>query len=180
MGGAVNRSDNGIRILLASLQALYAEAVKLALDRERDLEVVAESQDPAEAAEAACRSRAHVAVLDANVPDCGAAVITAFGERVPACRVLFLADGQDNHLLADVLEAGASGLLTKDRPLSELVKAVRAIHGGDMFISQHMLGPLISELVRRRKDRNHALLLTGSLTPREKEVLALLAQGRDT
>lgn len=175
----MNRPDT-IRILIASVQALYSDAVKVALNNERDLEVVAESPTPTEAAEAACRSRADVAVLDGSIASGRADAVSAFGERVPACRVLFLADDSDQHQLADMIEAGASGLLTKNRPLSELIIAVRAVYGGDMYIPQHMLRPLVSELVRRRKDRSDALVRTGRLTPREKEVLALLAQGLDT
>jgi DNA-binding NarL/FixJ family response regulator len=176
----VNDSNSTIRIVLVRVQALYAEAVKLALDQEQDLAVVAESPSPADGAEVACRASAHVAVIDGSLLDSGPAAIAAFGERVPACRVLFLADPRDEETLPDVLEAGVSGLLTKDRPLSELVAAVRAVHGGDMFIPQGMLRPLVSELIRRRRDRNDALARTSRLTPREKEVLALLARGLDT
>jgi DNA-binding NarL/FixJ family response regulator len=174
------RESSRVRILV-SCQAVFCEAIKVALEREPDLEVVAESDTSREAVAAASRSRVDVAILDASLPWCGVNAIGLFGERAPSCRLLFLADDDDNEeSLTDVLEAGASGLLTRDRPFAELINAVRSIHRGEMFIPQHVLGPLVTELVRRRKDRNDALVRTAQLTPREREVLSLLTQGLDT
>jgi DNA-binding NarL/FixJ family response regulator len=177
----MNEGESSRVRILVSCQAVFCEALKVALEREPDLEVVAESESSPKAVAAASQNQVDVAILDASLPWSGVSAIGLFGEQAPACRLLFLAGNDDDEKsLTDVLEAGASGLLTRDRPFSELINAVRSVHRGEMFIPQHVLGPLVAELVRRRKDRNDALVRTAQLTPREREVLSLLAQGLDT
>ena len=77
------------------------------------------------------------------------------------------------------MEAGASGYLSKGSPLVDLIEATRAVHRGDAHPPPRMLGALLQRLIHRRRERDEALKRMAKLTPREREVLALLAQGAD-
>lgn len=176
MDGPVPR----IRILLADEQSLFREAMKIVLENEPDLEVVAEAPDGVQAVERAEARRPDVALLDARLPNCdGVRAAELIQERVPTCRVVILCDSEDQTTLLEALEAGATGYLTKASPLSELIAATRAIHRGETLIPGQMLGVLLASLIRRRREQDEALRKLSGLTRREREVLALLAEGGD-
>jgi DNA-binding NarL/FixJ family response regulator len=171
---------DGIRILLADGQSLFREAVQAVLESEAGLEVVAVAADGLEAIAEAERARPNVALVDLNLPNCdGIRATDLITDQIPECRVVVLADEEDERALVDAVEAGASGFLTKECPLSELIDATRAIHDGETLIPRRMLGPLLSRLILRRREQDDALRRAGRLTRREREVLALLAEGAD-
>ncbi len=172
--------QSGIRILLADEHALFREAMRVVLENQTDLEVLAEAGDGLQAISEAERVRPDVALLDADLPNCnGVRATYLIKERVPECRVLVLATHEDQAQLIAALEAGATGYLTKDRPLAELIDAARDVHRGETRIPRGMLGALLSRLIVRRREQDVALRRTAQLTKREKEVLALLADGAD-
>jgi two-component system NarL family response regulator len=172
--------DGTITILLADSQSLFREAVKVVLESEPGLEVVAEAADGLEAVSEAERTRPNVAMVDLNLPNCdGIRASFLISEHVPECRVLVLADQEDERALVDAVEAGASGYLTKESPLAELIDAARTVHGGETLIPRRMLGPLLARLIQRRREQDGALKKTARLTRREREVLAMLAEGAD-
>jgi DNA-binding NarL/FixJ family response regulator len=85
----------------------------------------------------------------------------------------------DDGLLVRVVEAGASGFLMKESPLSDLIDATRAIGRGETVIPQGLLGSLLDHLVGRRRRQDEAMHHISRLTPREREVLSYLADGAD-
>jgi DNA-binding NarL/FixJ family response regulator len=176
----VPEGDAQVRILLADGQSLFREAVKVVLGNEPGLEVVAEAGDGLDAVAEAERVRPNIALVDLNLPNCdGVRATYLITERVPACRVVVLADEEDESVLVNAIEAGASGYLTKESPLAELIQATRAIHRGETLIPRQMLGPLLKRLIVRRREQDEALQRIAKLTKREREVLAYLAEGRD-
>ncbi len=169
-----------MRVLLADAHSLFREALSSALAAEPDLAVVAEARDGLEAVAEAARSEPEVAVLDAELPNCdGVRATRLIRDRLPGCRVVVLAAEEDHDTLADAVQAGASGYLTKASPLTDLVEAIRAVHRGDTLVPARMLGGLLGRLVNRRHEQSSAVRRMGRLTPREKEVLSLLAEGGD-
>ncbi len=175
-------ADGGtiLRIVLADEQSLFREAVKVVLESQVDIEVVAEARDGQQAVAAVEQTKPDVALLDVNLPNCdGIRATSLIKERVPDCRVLVLTGEEDQATLVEALEAGASGYLTKECPLSELIEATRAVHRGETLIPPRMLGSLLSRLIHRRREQDDALQRISKLTKREKEVLAFLAEGRD-
>jgi DNA-binding NarL/FixJ family response regulator len=170
----------GVRVLLADAHSLFREALSSALAAEPDLAVVAEARDGLEAVAEAARSEPEVAVLDAELPNCdGVRATRLIRDRLPGCRVVVLAAEEDHDTLADAIQSGASGYLTKASPLTDLVEAIRAVHRGDTLVPARMLGGLLDRLVNRRHEQSSAVRRMGRLTPREKEVLSLLAEGGD-
>ena len=167
-----------VRIMLADEHALFREAVRVVLDAEPDLEVVGDVSDGYQAVAEARRLRPDCVLLDSALayPD-GVSVTKRIKQDVPECSVLVLAGSEDQDALIEALEAGASGYLTKESPLEELIDAVRAVHRGETLVPPRMLGGLVSGLIRRREDQEDALRRMSRLTRREREVLALLARG---
>lgn len=169
-----------IRILLADEQSLFREAVRVILESQPDLEVVGEAGDGLQAAREAERTKPDVALLDANLPNAdGVRTTPMILERQETCKVIVLADAEDDELLIDALEAGASGFLTKGSPLSELIDAARRVERGEVLIPPRLLGPLLHRLIKRRREQDEAYRQMARLTKREKEILALLADGAD-
>jgi DNA-binding NarL/FixJ family response regulator len=169
-----------VRILLADAHSLFREALSAALAGQPDLAVVAEAEDGLEAVGEATRMEPEVAVLDADLPNCeGVRAARLIRERVPGCRVVLLASEEEQDTLADAIDAGVNAYLTKASPLADLVDAIRAVHRGDTLVPARMLGGLLDRLVNRRREQSDAVRRMGRLTPREREVLALLAQGGD-
>jgi DNA-binding NarL/FixJ family response regulator len=172
--------QRSVRILLAEGHSLFREAVRAVFESEPDLEVVAEAPTGLEAVEESQRTRPDVAFLDAGLPNCDGIKATALiKERVPDCKIMILSDSEDQTVLVDAIEAGASGYLTKQCPLADLIDAVRAVDRGETLIPPRMLGTLLGRLINHRREQERALRCTSSLTRREREVLALLADGAD-
>lgn len=173
-------SESPIRILLADQHALFREAMRTVLDSEEDLSVVAEARNASEAISETERTLPHLVILDSDLPMSEAPQTTSvIKERMPDCHVLVLSSREDHRALIEILDAGASGYLTKASPLADLIEATRAIHRGDMLVPPRMLGPLLAGLLRRRKEQDHAHEAVSQLTRREREVLALVAEGAD-
>ncbi|MGH2589443.1 MAG: response regulator [Actinomycetota bacterium] len=167
-------------MLLADEQSLFREAVRVVLSRQADIEVVGEARDGLQAIAEVERLRPDVALVDANLPNCDAIHATLqITERVPACRVIVVTGQEDQRALIDALEAGASGYLSKESPLVDLIEAVWAVHRGEVLVPSRMLAPLLRQLIQRRGEHNDALHRMANLTRREREVLSLLAQGAD-
>ena len=172
--------QGSIRIMLADQHALFREAVRSGLEGEPDLQVVGEARNGPEAVAEAERSLPDVAIIDADLPITnGVQTTSLIKEHSPHCRVLVLSASEDYRSLTDVLDAGASGYLTKEVPLAELIGAIRSVSRGETLVPPRMLGPLLTSLLRRRKDQDHAHSRIAQLTRREREVLALLAEGAD-
>jgi DNA-binding NarL/FixJ family response regulator len=172
--------EGSVRILLAVGQSLFRDAVKCVLDEEPDLQVVAVAPDGLQAVAEAERTCPDVAVVDTNLANGnGIRCASLIKANVPDCKVLVLSGEEDPYVLAAAVEAGASGYLTKDCPIGELIEATRAIYLGDTLIPPRMLGGLLTSLFLQRRANDEALRRISGLTRREREVLVLLAEGAD-
>jgi DNA-binding NarL/FixJ family response regulator len=179
--GASRPKDTGrVRILLADAHSLFREAVRMALDGQPDMRVVAEAREGAEAVAGAQRTQPDVVLLDALLPNCdGVRATELITDRVPGCRVVLVASEDDQGLLLSAVLAGARGFVTKGSPLADLIATARGVAGGETRIPARLLGPLLDRLVRRHEEQDQALQSISKLTPRERQVLALLAEGGD-
>jgi two-component system nitrate/nitrite response regulator NarL len=122
-----------------------------------------------------------VILLDADLPN---GTLTEAVSMLRECssrsRVFVLAGERDHDVLAEVLEAGASGYETKEATLSELIEAVRTVGRGGFSAPGSMISTLLSGLVHRRRTHDGALRRLSQLTRRERQVLAMLARCGDT
>lgn len=169
-----------IRVLLADEQALFREAVKVVLEAQSDFSVVAQAGDALYALAEAKRTRPHIALVDAELPNLTVKeLIWRIKSSVPECGVLLLSPREELGTLVSSMEAGASGYLTKNSGLDQLVEATRAVHRGETLVPSKMLGPLLDRLIHRGRDEDEAMRKLSRLTRREREVLALMMQGAD-
>lgn len=167
-----------IRILLADDHTIVREGLLGLLAEAPDCEVVAEAADGPQALEAAREHRPDVAVLDLSMPGLsGLEVVRRVREELPRTRILVLTMHVEEEYVVRVVQAGASGYLVKDSAGSELLSAVRALHAG-----QGYFGPAPARILadRFRRPERTPEDPYGSLTPREREVFHLVAEGRTT
>lgn len=155
-----------IRLLLVDDQALVRGAMGALLELERDLTVVAEAADGAQAGERARETRPDVCLMDIQMPGVdGIAATRSVRAASPATRVLVVTTFARPGYLRQALEAGASGFIAKDTPASELAHAVRRVHQGLRVVDSALA---------------EASLFEGAnpLSEREQQVLRLSADGR--
>jgi len=179
-GSASEDAIDSVRILLADSQSLFCDALRAVLEREPDLAVVGEARNGPEALALVERSQPDIVLLDAELADNGLGhACTTILEHSSRTRVLVLTSKESPDELIEALEGEASGYLTKECPISELIDAMRAVNRGQTLIPSNMIGELVARLFRRKRKQGGALQRVSRLTPREKAVLALLADGAD-
>jgi DNA-binding NarL/FixJ family response regulator len=166
-------------VLLADDQALVRVGLRKILEAEPDTTVVAEAENGEEAVAAAARYRPDVVLMDIRMPvlDGIEATRRIVRER-PATRVLILTTfGLDTYVY-DALRSGASGFMLKDAPPEEIAAAVRIVASGEALLAPAVTRAVIEEFARREPPpQPTAPLALDELTPREREVLDLLARG---
>lgn len=165
-----------IRVLLVDDQHLIRLGFRLVLEAESDIEVVAEAADGVQAVNETARLRPHVVLMDVRMPRLdGIAATRQIIEAHPATRVLVLTTFDLDEYAFGALRAGASGFLLKDAHGSELVAAVRAVHGGDAALSPRVTRRLI-DLVGTPADESVPPGFA-DLTERERDVFLAIARG---
>jgi DNA-binding NarL/FixJ family response regulator len=163
------------RILLADDHALVRRGLRLILDAQPDLEVVAEAGDGAAAVRVAlAHDEVDLAILDISMPRMtGLQATRELQRRRPEVRVLILSMHESEQYLYEALKAGASGYVLKKAADRDLVEACRAAMRGEPFLYQGAVTELIKDYVRRAHDGEQ---LRDPLTPRETEVIKLVAE----
>src|ERR1700727_1877208 len=161
-----------MRILVADDHGIVRSGIKLLLERQPGLEVVAEAADGVEAVEQALSVRPDLCILDVGMPRMtGLQAAREIRSHVPDARVLILSMHDDEHYLFEALKAGASGYLLKREADQDLVGAVRAVNGGEAFLTNAAQRSLIREWMD--DDAGGPAI---PLTPREEEVVKLIAE----
>ncbi len=162
------------RILLADDHALVRHGLRLVLDSAPDLEVVAEAGDGAEAVQVALASAIDLAVLDVTMPRLtGIQAARELSQQRPELRTLILSMHDNEQYFFEALRAGASGYVLKSAADRDLIHACRATMRGETFL----YAGAVSALVRDYLERGGEPGSEDPLTPRELEVVKLVAEG---
>ncbi|MFD3743158.1 response regulator [Nocardia sp. NPDC058633] len=170
-----------ITVLIADDQAMVRQGFGALLGAQTDISVVGDAPDGKVAVAEAKRLRPDVVLMDVRMPqmnglDAARAILTANFD--PPVRVLMLTTFDIDDYVYEALSIGASGFLLKDAPAEELVRAVRVVADGEALLAPTITRRLIADVTRRRNTvRVAPAPALGTLTPREREVLELVAKG---
>jgi DNA-binding NarL/FixJ family response regulator len=169
-----------IRVVLADDQALVRAGFRALLDAEDDIEVVGEAVDGAEATRLVRQEKPDVVLMDIRMP--GVDGIAATSEIVrddslDRVRVLILTTFESDDTVVDALRAGASGFLVKDTDPADLIRAVKTIAAGEALLSPGATRRVIAQVIGRPAGPRSDPAALRELTPREREVMALVADG---
>jgi DNA-binding NarL/FixJ family response regulator len=172
-------NDLQTRIMLADDHAVVRRGLRLVLEGEPDLRVVAEAGDGAEAVERGLAPDVDLAVLDVSMPrKTGLQAARELTSRRPDVRVLILSMHDNEQYLFEALRAGASGYVLKSVADRDLVEACRATMRGEPFLYPGAVRALMRDFVERARRGEDTR--DDPLTPRETEIVKLIAEARTT
>jgi DNA-binding NarL/FixJ family response regulator len=169
-----------IRLLIVDDQELVRTGFRLFLETQDGLEVVGEAGDGREAVERVRELRPDVVLMDIRMPHMDGVEATARLAEAgiePPPRVLVLTTFDLDEYVFGALRAGAAGFLLKDASRERLVEAIRVVHGGDALLSPSITRRLVEDFAARTDPLEPPSALLDELTPREREVLVLVARG---
>lgn len=167
------------RVLLADDHAVVRHGLRMVLDAEPDLEVVAEAGDGAEAVRRGLRSELDLVVIDIAMPRMtGLHAVRELHQRKPELPILILSMHQNEQYVFEALKAGASGYVLKTVADRDLVEACRAALRGEPFLYPGAMTPLIRDYLHRA--RNDQPVREEPLSAREQQVVKLIAEGHSS
>ena len=163
-----------IAVLIVDDHSVVREGLRVFLQLQDGIEVAGEAGDGEEALEQALALRPDVILMDLVMPKLdGVAAMRELRARVPESRVIVLTSFLDDERLLPAIQAGAAGYLLKNSEPAELVRAIRAAHGGETIIDPTVASRLVQAIADGRRSAADQ-----ALTRREREVLELIARGR--
>ena len=172
----MTRSRAAIRIVLADDHVAVREGLKLLIEAQPDMQVVAEASEGGGAVEHARSLKPDVVVMDISMPGMNGLVATrTLCAQVPGTAVIILTRHGDDAYLQELLRAGAAGYVLKQSPAAELLQAVRAVAAGGQYLDSTLTARVTAGFVGRK---NKGLNQPGAaLSERESQVLRLIASG---
>lgn len=170
------RTTASVRCLVVDDHALLRQGVRRLLQDQEGVEVIGEAENAAAALEQVIQLRPDIVLMDIGMPGVSSFDVTrVIQAEYPATRVIFLTMHEDQDYVMQGLQAGAAGYVLKDTPAEKLANVLREVHEGGKYVSPEVLNGLLlhdtdsqTELVGANKP---------ALTPRETEVMKLLAEG---
>lgn len=170
-------TETKIRLMLADDHVVVRSGLRMLLQARSDIEIVGEAEDGREAIEKVKVLRPDVILMDVQMPDInGIQATKRIKEVSPETAVLALTMHEDDHYFFEMLHAGASGYVPKRAAPDELVSAIRTVNRGEVFLYPSLQKRLVKDYLQRAESGDH-LMVQDDLTPRELEVLTLIAEG---
>src|SRR5438045_1387124 len=169
---------NKIRVLIADDHAILRAGLRMLIDSQQDMCVVAEAQDGIEAVEKVRSAQPDVAILDLTMPRSGGLdAIQHIVSAEPAPHVLLLTMHEDPAYLRTALAAGAAGYVLKKSVDADLLSAIRAVHRGRRYVDSELAGVLVQDALVGKKRKTDSGGRRHVLSERESQVLKLVAEG---
>jgi DNA-binding NarL/FixJ family response regulator len=168
-----------VTILIADDHALFRKGLRALLEKQRDLQVVAETTDGPETLSAAVRLRPDVVLMDISMPGLNGIEVCRriLAEGIPA-RIVMLSMHTGRRFVTESLKAGAMGYLQKDSTFEELLAALESVRAGRIYLSRLIDDSVIRDYVALARQTSASAFSV--LSAREREVLQLLAEGKGT
>lgn len=168
-----------IKTIIVDDHKIVREGLRLILEKEADIEVIAEADNGRVAVQLARKLLPEVVLMDLTMPEMnGIEATRRIIAETPVCRVLALSMQTEKRYVLEMLDAGAKGYLLKDCASEELVGAIRTVAGGDVYLSPRIAGMIVKDYLGKLSSDFDAP--AALLTVRERQVLQLLAEGNST
>jgi DNA-binding NarL/FixJ family response regulator len=167
-----------IRVVIADDQVMIRDGLATLLASDPHVDVVGQAGNGLEAVKLCAELKPDVIVMDIRMPEMdGLAATARIAVEEGAPKVLILTTFDLDEYVYEALRAGASGFLLKDAPAGDLINAVRVVAAGDALLAPSVTRRLIGDFARRRRHERPRSNAAGALTPRELDVLRLIARG---
>ncbi len=167
-----------IRILLADDHKILREGLVALLEKQPDLKVLGEAEDGRAAVRMAIEMRPDVVIMDINLPDLNGVEATRhIVKELPEVKVIALSVHSNQHIVKGMLQAGACGYLLKYSSSKELIKAIHSVMENQIYLSPEITGIVVEEY---KSSPSGSPSIFSLLTPREREVLQLFAEGKNS
>jgi DNA-binding NarL/FixJ family response regulator len=168
-----------IRVLLADDHKITREGLRSLLEKQQDMDVVAEAENGRAAVRLAHELLPNVVIMDVTMPGLnGMEAARQIVSRFPNIKIIALSMHSDSLFVTEMLRSGASGYLLKDCAFDELALAIRAVASGKTYLSPSISGVVVEDYLRRLTKTGFSS--SDVLTDREREVLQLMAEGKST
>lgn len=165
-----------IKVLLADDHTILRQGLRSILEQQAGIEVIAEAENGREAVRIAEQMKPDVVVMDFSMPDLnGLEATRQIKQRIPQTKVLILTRHANQEYIKSILRAGASGYLVKKSAAEELVIAIQSVQRGDLYLDPSISITSIEEYLKPAEGETKPLEI--KLTPRQREVLQLIAEG---
>jgi DNA-binding NarL/FixJ family response regulator len=165
-----------IKVLICDDQDIVCEGLQRILESDPEISVVGIAHDGLEALELAAKKMPDLVLMDLKMPVMNGILATRkIREQYPAMFVLVLTTYADDEWLFDAIRSGASGYLLKDRPRAELVEAIKGTVAGEAYLDPTVAGKVLANVAQTPPPKSRSARV--SLSPREAEILELLALG---
>ena len=171
--------DDPIRVVIADDHMLLREMLCQILRQEKSIEVVGEAGNGLQAIDVISDLKPDIVLLDIIMPEMdGIKVLPAIREKSPKTKALMLTFAKDEAMILKALKAGAKGYVSKDVGISDLIKAIQAVHQGELWVERRLMARFFEgEAIADPKGEDRSGKTKEGLTPREQEVLRLLTKG---
>lgn len=168
-----------ISVVIADDHRLIRESLRLVLSGEKSIQIVGEATNGPETIDAVSELKPDVVFLDIFMPEIdGTEIIQPLREKSPKTKALILTFVMDEAIIFKFLKAGAKGYISKNASISDLIKAVQAVHRGELWVERKMLSRFFDEeAVMESGEETQQGKTKEGLTPREQEVLRCLTTG---
>ncbi len=165
-----------IRIVLAEDHTIVRQGLRSILEKQPGMEVIAEAENGREAVQIAEKLKPDVILMDFSMPGLnGLEATRQIKQRMPNTKILILTRHANKEYIKSILRAGASGYLIKKSAAEELVIAIQSVQRGDSYLDPSISKPIIEEYLNQAAGETKPLEI--KLTPRQTEVLQLIAEG---
>jgi two-component system response regulator NreC len=167
-----------IKLMLVDDHEIVRTGLRMMLEADPELEIVAEAVSGEEALERVDECLPDIVVMDVSLPGMsGIETTRALRERCPDARVLALTIHEDERYFFQMLNAGAAGYLPKRAAPTDLVTAIRTVHQGHVYLYPSLATALVGDYLQRAEMDGDEQRSYDELTPRQREVLVLIAEG---
>ena len=168
-----------IKVIIADDHKIMRDGLKSMLEKQRDIEIIAEASDGRTTVELAIKLKPDVIIMDVAMPDMnGIEATRQIIEKSPKIKVIALSMHSDKQFILEMLNAGASGYLLKDCAFHELINAIHSVASNRSYLSPEIADVMIKEF--KHVISKESLSVFSLLTSRERQVLQLIAEGKTT